>query len=109
MHHIQCNECQPQFEICTICNDKEVISNVEFSINIPGGIQNNNTLRLAGAGHYAGQIFNQDKYTDVLVNVTVEPNDYFTIKNQDIVSNLNISLLEALTRLYQNYPDFGWY
>lgn len=97
---MQCQDCKPQFEQCKLCNNGEIKQDIAFTVNVPGGIQNNNTLRLAGAGHYVGQIFNQDKYSDIMINITVEPNSYYSIKGQDLVTTLDITLLEALTRMY---------
>lgn len=106
---MSCSNCQPQFTKCPNCNDGTINANIEFTINVPGGIQNGNTLRLSNAGHFAGQIFGQDKYTDILINMIVEPNDLFSIQNNDIIYTLNITLLEALTRMYKNSTNFRWY
>ncbi|HZS82335.1 MAG TPA: J domain-containing protein [Stellaceae bacterium] len=62
-------------------------------ITIPAGIENGQTLRLKGQGD-AGQ--NGGEAGDALIEITVEPHPVFTRKQRDILSELSVSLPEAV-------------
>jgi len=97
-----CNKCfgrSVKKEICKKCDGigtQEM--NVNGKINIPPGISDNSTLRIAGGGNFAGKsnFFNQSSYTDLFVNIKVDPYKNMTLVNQDVVSELSINLLDAL-------------
>ena len=86
---------------CEKCNSEGTL-NVEASVNvtIPGGILNGNILRLSGMGHYCSSsgpfsMFGES-YTDVHLVIKVENNSELSIKDNNVISHLKISLLEAL-------------
>jgi molecular chaperone DnaJ len=94
-----CPKCQGQVqtESCNKCNAFGFVdAETSVSVNIPGGIVNGNILRLSGMGNYAGGLMGMDQYTDAHLHVTVTPDPDLSLQGMDVVSNLEISLLEAL-------------
>jgi len=82
---------------CVTCAGKKVISDKRTGmINIPAGSNNNEVLRLAGEGNFAGRHMLGDSYTDVLVQLKVEPYKDLYLKDKNVCSSVTISLLEAL-------------
>ena len=100
-----CSKCfgrNTKKEDCKKCDGmgtKEM--NVKGNIDIPPGIANNTTLRVGGAGNYVGgrNFFGQSNYTDLFVNVGVVPDKNMKIIDNDVVSEVNITLLDALRGL----------
>ena len=93
-----CPSCKGKtsFEDCKDCSgDGHVTSNTSISVNIPAGITNN-TLRLAGIGNYIGNHPFGDNYSDVYVHVHVIEDNNFQLQENDVISQLSVSLLEAL-------------
>lgn len=83
---------------CTDCNESGTIEfQAKVSIHIPPGTINGSTLRLRGAGHFVGTSMIGDSYTDVYINISVTPEEGLSLSGMDVMSNLQISLLEALT------------
>jgi molecular chaperone DnaJ len=96
-----CNKCRGKvsFENCNKCNSSGFItSEVSAQVSIPGGVQNNNVLRLNGMGNFIGNnnIFNTDQYTDVHLHLSVIPDSELKLIDNDVVCTIEISLLEAL-------------
>lgn len=94
-----CTSCfgRSQTEPCQECNNSGTIgSDVDLLITVPAGIQNGNILRLGGMGHFLSSNGIGDRHSDVYVHVQVIQDSYFKIEGQDVVSYLNISLLEAI-------------
>jgi len=84
-------------QACPSCNGngyKDGTTSLE--INIPAGIMNGNVLRLQGMGNFAGRMMGMDQASDVHVVVSVLPEEGLSIEGKDVISHLNISLLEAL-------------
>lgn len=96
-----CNKCygkNVKKNQCNKCVGKSVISSeIAGSISIPPGVLDNATLRLQGAGHYAGSGIFGDAYGDVLVNVSVEKDDDLKLDGNNVISHLELSLLDALS------------
>ncbi len=100
-----CRKCHGRkpTEECKLCSGTGgVKATRSITVSIPGGIINNNALRLEGMGNFVevvNNFFNSgDAYTDAFVHVAVEPALIkFTIKENNLHSPLSISLLEALT------------
>lgn len=65
----------------------------EVTVNIPAGIDDGQALRVQGAGE-AGR--NGKAAGDLYVHVIVEPDPAFTREGDDIKTNLNVSVLDAL-------------
>ena len=95
---MQCPDCNGSnsYETCTECYGGRVVeTETKISVTIPAGVQNENILRLGGMGNYAGS-FIVDQYTDVFLKIKVNPDGDLYIMEQDVCSNLDLSLLEAL-------------
>ncbi len=96
-----CDKCfgkNTKKENCVACSNKKFLNEKrEGKINIPPGTANNETLRLAGEGNYAGRHIMGDSYTDVFVQIKVDTYNNMSLKDKkNVYSELNISLLEAL-------------
>lgn len=89
-HNVKRNNCKSCLKEGSIKDD------VSLNINVPPGVEDKNKLRLQGMGNFSGQGIFGDDYSDVFVCVNVEKNLNFKIENKNVVSNLNISLLNAL-------------
>src|ERR1700722_6280946 len=87
---------------CSNCNVKGVMENdVAGTVQIPPGIVNGTTLRLAAAGHYMGNSLFGDSYGDVFIRVTVDKDLELELMGSDVVSHVNLSLLDALIGSHQ--------
>lgn len=94
-----CNKCfgQTKTEACNKCNSTGVLDvETSVSVNIPGGILNKNVLRMSGMGNYAGGMMGMDQYTDAHLHINVTSDAELFLQGTDVISNLEISLLEAL-------------
>lgn len=94
-----CTSCDGnvKFIKCKSCSNGVVSTKSNIEVHVPPGIYNNSTLRLAGMGNYAGSVFNiHQRYTDVLIRVSVTPEPGLSLDGNNVYSSLNISLLEAL-------------
>jgi molecular chaperone DnaJ len=82
---------------CTTCNSKGVIE-TETSIraNIPGGVVNDNVLNFRGMGHFAGSFGPIEQRGDVHLHVKVTPEPGLSLEGSNVISNLELSLIEAL-------------
>lgn len=102
-----CDKCMGKSDtkICDQCEEGVVETETSITVNIPGGVKSGNVLRLGGMGNYVGLRFNQysnpffediERFTDAHVNITVQP--YFDLKimEENVVSELELSLLEAI-------------
>jgi molecular chaperone DnaJ len=84
-------------ENCKKCNGETSISeDVSFEISLPSGIENGNNLRLEGYGNFAGRSPFGDEASAVIVRAKVLPHATMKKNGVDIVSTLDLSLLEAL-------------
>lgn len=95
-----CDKCygRTQSNPCKTCNSEGVLdAEATITVTIPGGIQNGNVLRLGGMGNYAGGFMGMDQTTDVFLQLTVTPMEGLKLIDRNVVSDLQISLLEALT------------
>lgn len=94
-----CQKCHGQIgrTPCTVCGQNGVIqTEATVTVSIPGGIQNGNILRLSGMGNYAGNFMMFEHNSDVHLHITVTDEPGLTIQGTDVVSFLEISLIEAL-------------
>lgn len=95
-----CDKCygRTQVEECKVCSASGVLD-AEASINVtvPGGIQDGNILRLGGIGHFVGSFGPMEQHTDVHLHVQVEKEEGLRLEGTNVVSDLEITLLEALT------------
>lgn len=98
-----CTSCKnnKKFEKCSKCNNKGTIPEKRSAnVKIPPGILNNQKLQLSQMGNYITQqsFFgqNQDVYSDVIIEISVTPDPELSLKDNCVVSNLPITLLEAI-------------
>lgn len=94
-----CGTChgQTQIENCNKCNSFGYVDGeTSVHVTVPGGISNNTTLRMAGIGNYVASMMGMDQYTEALLHVHVTPDADLSLQGTDVVSNLEISLLDAL-------------
>jgi molecular chaperone DnaJ len=96
-----CDKCfgQAPKDPCQHCNSTGII-NLEASVQvtIPGGVKNGNVLRLNRMGNYCGGgIMGMDQYSDVFLLITVIQDPDITLCDNNVISNVNLTLLEALT------------
>jgi molecular chaperone DnaJ len=94
-----CDQCfgrSPVFP-CSACSSTGVTeSDVSVNVTIPGGISDGNMLRLGGMGNYSGSFMNMDQFTDVFLKISVEPEPGMSLVGKDVVSSIDVTLLEAL-------------
>jgi molecular chaperone DnaJ len=90
-----------KMDVCSICNGAG-IQNQEISakLKIPPILRRDQNIRVSGGGHFiAYDQFGQANYSDLYLNPTINNNENIDIiinDNGDLVSTINISLLEAL-------------
>jgi len=94
-----CDKCygKTQVNMCAPCGQRGVVD-AEASINvtIPGGILSSNILRLGGMGHFVGNFGPMEQHTDVHLHISVTPEPGLILDGMNVISNISISLLEAL-------------
>lgn len=95
-----CPDCfgRSQTSPCADCNSAGVV-NTEASVHVsvPAAVADGNILRLHAMGNFSGSLMGlQDQYTDVFVHIKVTPEFGLRLEGKDVVSDLHISLLEAL-------------
>ena len=81
---------------CDACNDGVIKSESSVNVTIPGGVKNQNALRLNQMGNFVGSLGHMDQYTDTFLILNVEQDKDMRLDNEIVISDLNISLLEAL-------------
>lgn len=86
-----------KFEECEDCSGagtKE--EEKQLKVQIPGGIPNNATIKLPGAGHYQYNPLFGPNRQDAFITVKVEPDKELRLEGSDVHSECYITLLEAL-------------
>ena len=94
-----CDKCygQTQSESCNKCQTTGILDvEASISVNVPGGVVSGNVLRLGGMGNFVGNFMGMEQYTDAHLHINVIPEEGLSLQGADIISNLEISLLEAL-------------
>lgn len=82
---------------CNVCNGQGTNhSEVSVNVNLPGGLQDGNILRLNNMGNYVGSFGPMENYTDTLLHIRVVPDPTMKLEDNDVVSQLSISLQEAV-------------
>ena len=80
-------------EPCPTCKSAgKVRKNKKFEVNIPKGIDNGQTIRLAGKGEVGER---GGAYGDLLVTVYIEPNRVFVRKGTNLYCDVPIDLVQA--------------
>jgi len=95
-----CPQCKGHVstEECKTCTAEGLVhTDISVHVSVPAGILDGNTLRLQGMGHYAGSVMGiMDQYTDAYCHITVVPEPGLSIEGKSVVSNLTLSLLDAI-------------
>lgn len=95
-----CSSCggMQRMESCTECKETgSVEADVTVSVNIPAGVSNEkNILNLRGMGDYVGSNFMMDQHMDAHLFVTIESQKGLKLVGDDVVTECDITLLEAL-------------
>lgn len=103
-----CAVCRGQIktEPCTQCKTKGYQeAEISLDVQIPGGVVSGNVLRLGGVGHFGGMIFGQAQYSNVNVVLSIVPEKGLTLEGEDVISQVNVSLLNALTGIKVKVPS----
>ena len=92
-----CDECSGKGVIydrkCSKCNGESIYTNYkDLDIEIPAGIDNEETLRLYNEGNGG---LNGGQNGDLYINITIEEDKYFKREKYDILTDLEISFPEA--------------
>lgn len=110
--HQTCNVCHGKvnYEPCKECSSTGAI-NVEQSVtvNIPPGVQNNNTLSLGNRGNFLGDSMGMEQNSKVLIHMIVTPQDNLSIRGTDVIFTISIQLLEALQGCVKAVPTIDGY
>lgn len=81
---------------CDTCDGKGGANkDVELDVKLKGGLTNGNVVRLQGAGHYYNYM-GTDTAGYVLINVSVETIPNMRLQGRDVISSIDVSLLNAL-------------
>lgn len=94
-----CPKChgRTRVESCKTCSSNGSInSETTINVTIPGGLSHGNILRLAHMGDYLASMGPLDQYSDAHLHISVYPEKDLKIEGMDVVSVMNVSLLEAL-------------
>lgn len=85
-------------EACTPCAGRGSQStSAQYTISIPAGVEPGSILRLSRAGHYfKNPIIRGDTLMDAYLIINVGSHATFRREGDDVISDLNVSLLEAL-------------
>ncbi len=81
-------------EVCKKCKG-DAFSMTDMSVNVkmPAGLNHLAVLRLAGIGHYVGNMIGN---SSVLLKIKVDPILGLSLAGKDVLSSIDVSLLEAL-------------
>ena len=94
-----CQQCYGRMPTkpCEPCSTQgNVDSTASVDVTIPGGTLDGRVFRLQGMGHFVGGFLGLEQYTDAFLYVNVIPMQGLSVSNGNVVSELKISLLEAL-------------
>lgn len=94
-----CGSCLGQDKVkvnCKSCNGSSVKSvNKSCRVTIPPGVVDGNVLRLSQMGHFTRPNVMPNRF-DVFVKISVKQHPEMKMVDGDVVSNVNISLLDCL-------------
>ncbi len=102
-----CDKCYGRFKVehCKECSGAGSLdADVNITVNIPGGVIDGNVLRLAGMGHFVGNIFGSEQYSDVHLHINVQQDSFLRLDGTEVICDLQISLLEALQGCKKKVP-----
>lgn len=90
-----CRSCRGKIktETCTNCSDGKIKTDRTVSVSIKPGITNATILRLTGMGNFIDYSIGN---SNVLLTVKVLPEKGLKLEGDDVITNISITLLEAL-------------
>lgn len=94
-----CDKCFGKTNVvdCPACSGNGLVqTEASMSVTIPAGRQNGDILRLLGMGHYCGNFGPMEQYSDAFLRINVISEPGLSLDGANVVSILQISLLEAL-------------
>jgi molecular chaperone DnaJ len=100
-----CDKCygRTSLENCKTCSGEGSLdAEVNITVTIPGGVMDGNILRLANIGHFIGQFMGLEQHSDVHLHINVKNNSNLHLEGTDVISSVDISLLEALQGCQKN-------
>jgi molecular chaperone DnaJ len=84
-------------ENCKECEGEGTLeSEIELSVNIPGGVTSDIVMRLSGKGNFVAAMGPFDQYADAFLHLEVETDSELSFSNGLVIYKLSISLLDAL-------------
>lgn len=95
-----CDKCygKSSLEECSKCSGLGSLdTEASITVTIPGGVSDGNILRIAGMGNFIGQFMGADQSSDVHLHINVELDPDLILDGADVISTIDVSLLEALT------------
>jgi len=94
---MKCNSTGKEINKCLNCNNGIIIIDQTGVANIPSGVTNENIISIPNKGNFAlKHPFYGERYSNLLINIKIEEEPYFEYNGKDLISKLEISLLEAL-------------
>jgi molecular chaperone DnaJ len=93
-----CSGAGSESEECKDCNGEGSIEKSEqHKLQFPCGLTDTQIIRVSGAGNFV-QYHPQigDMHSDVFIRVRVTPDKDMTLSGEDVISNIDLTLLEAL-------------
>jgi molecular chaperone DnaJ len=93
-----CDLCfgKAQSKKCDVCSDGIIKSESSVNVTIPGGVHDQNALRLNQMGNFVGNLGHIDQYTDAFLVLNVEKDKDMRLEDEFVISDLNITLLDAI-------------
>jgi len=97
----ECNKCHGSgkhgSKNCQKCNGIGGIKeSVTSELRIPAGVELGSILQVGQAGHFHHSVNGHDQYSLVIIPITVEKDKEMTLEGNDVITSLQISLLQAL-------------
>lgn len=100
-----CHLCEgigKSFTKCNLCSGQGTsLTQIKFDVSIPGGVNHGQVIRLGGGGHYESSPLGSG-YADAFISIFVIPEKEMTLDGLNVISTLEINLLEALQGVSKN-------
>jgi len=92
-----CNGSGKKFDACKSCvGIGSKTESFTCNVNLPGGLENQQRIRLEGAGNFEVSSPHGDMRSPVIIAIEVEKDFDMILVEENVVSNITINLLEAL-------------
>lgn len=104
MNCSQCHGAGRKQDVCTDCSGAGAkITDSSFDVSLPGGLLTGQVVRLGGGGHWQSSHFGVG-YSDAFVNINVNPEPNMRLVGHNVISTLEVSLLDALKGTTKTVP-----